>query len=159
MSAFFDYPDAAEPESAQDLVLLPAWGEAEWQRLVEHTAIRRFRAGDVVVAQGDADRTLYIVVSGRLEVQIPHGRGGKVRVVAVAEPGEVVGEQAFLDGMPRSATLRALTDGELLSVTLEAFGVFATHAPELARDVLLELARTLSVKLRRANVLISSRLK
>jgi CRP-like cAMP-binding protein len=71
----------------------------------------------------------------------------------------VIGEQAFLDGKPRSATLRAITDGEMLSVSLEAFQILAAHEPELARDMLLDLARTLSVKLRQANTFISNWIK
>ena len=92
-----------------------------------------------------------------LEVLIPRGASGKLRSTQVREAGAVIGEQAFLDGKPRSATLRAITDGEMLSVSLEAFQILAAHEPELA--MLLDLARTLSVKLRQANTFISNWIK
>ncbi len=159
LRSFFDYPDQEGGQPSQELVFLSHWDEAQWARLLEHTQIRKFDAGEVVIQIGDTDRAFYIIVEGTLEVLIPRGTSGQLRRTQLREAGAVIGEQAFLDGKPRSATLRAVTAGSLLSVSLEAFEVFSAHAPELARDVLLELARTLAVKLRQANAFISNWIK
>jgi len=159
MQAFFDYPTQTESQPAEELVFLPGWDDTKWQKLLQHTEMRRFQAGEAVIRYGETDRALYIIVSGRLDVLIPRGQTGKMRHTQTREAGAVIGEQAFLDGKPRSATLRAATDGELLSISHDAFQVFAAHQPELARDILFELARTLSVKLRQANVFISNWVK
>jgi CRP/FNR family transcriptional regulator, cyclic AMP receptor protein len=54
----------------------------------------------------------------------------------------VLGEVAFLDGGPRSATLFAITDGELLRLRLESFEVLSARDPELGRAILFDLARS-----------------
>lgn len=159
LNSFFDYPNQSAGDQQQELVFLAQWDDSKWQRLLKHTEMRRFQTGDVVIRQGETDRSFYIIIEGQLEVLIPRGASGKLRQTQVRETGAVIGEQAFLDGKPRSATLRALTPGQMLSVSLEAFEVFAAHEPELGRDILLDLARTLSVKLRQANSFISNWIK
>lgn len=159
LSSFFDYPDEGAANQQHELVFLPQWDDAKWQRLLAYTELRRFQQGDVVIRQGESDRTFFIIIEGRLEVLIPRGTSGKLRQTQVRETGAVIGEQAFLDGKPRSATLRALSEGQILSISLSAFDIFAAHEPELARDVLLDLARILSVKLRQANSFISDWVK
>ncbi len=161
--AFFDYPDQEDSSAMQELVLLAHWDDAKWRALVKFTELRRFKQGDLVIRQGDTDRAFYIIISGQLEVLIAKGANNNSnsqwRRAHVSEAGSAIGEQAFLDGKPRSATLRALTDGEMLCVSNDAFHVLAAQQPELARDVLFELARTLSVKLRKANGLIATLVK
>jgi CRP-like cAMP-binding protein len=49
--------------------------------------------------------------------------------------------------------VRALTDGELRSLTPEAFEVLAAREPDLARRVLLDLGRILSLRLRATSAL------
>ena len=159
LGSFFDYPDQGDSVQSQELVFLPHWDDTRWATLIKYTEMRRFQAGDAVIRQGDTDRAFYIVIDGKLEVLIPRGTSGKLGRTQVREAGAVIGEQAFLDGKPRSATLRAITDGEMLSVSLDAFQVLAAHEPDLARDMLLDLARTLSVKLRQANTFISNWIK
>ncbi|HLF91238.1 MAG TPA: cyclic nucleotide-binding domain-containing protein [Anaerolineales bacterium] len=159
LNSFFDYPDQEDGQPSAELVFLPHWDDGKWEKLLRYTEIRRFRTGDIVIRQGDTDRAFYIIVEGRLEVLIPRGNSGQMRRTQLRESGAVVGEQAFLDGKPRSATLRAVSDGEALSISLQNFEVFAAHEPELAREVLLDLARTLSVKLRQANAFITNWIK
>lgn len=156
--SLFDYPEQTQTPN-QDLVFLPHWDDAKWKVLLKYAEMRRFAEGDLVVRRGDTDRAFYIVIEGTLDILIPNGRGGMTKLTEIRETGAVIGEQAFLDGQPRSATLRATGDGVLLSVSLDAFDSLAAHEPDLARDILMDLARTLSVKLRHANAFISALLK
>jgi CRP-like cAMP-binding protein len=71
--------------------------------------------------------------------------------MVVIEQGSVFGEQSFFDGCP--ATVRALSDGELRSLTPEAFEVLAAREPDLARMILLDLGRILSLRLRSTSAL------
>lgn len=78
------------------------------------------------------------------------GRGGRSEhQLATFDPGSVVGELAFLDGRPRSAGIRALTDGAMLRLSREAFDQLAARDGELARAILLDLGRILALRLRR----------
>jgi CRP/FNR family cyclic AMP-dependent transcriptional regulator len=140
-----------DPASA--LVFLADWDDHDWDKLLAHTEIRRFRAGEMVIRAGESDRTLYIVAEGRLEVLL--GDAG-VRRIAIIETGSVVGEQVFLDGQPRSASVRALTDVKILRLSVEAFEVFAAHEPQLGLAFLFDLARILSLRLRQTTALITA---
>lgn len=157
-SSFFDYPDPNGGAESQDLVFLPQWDEPRWQRLLGYCEVRTFQAGEIVIAYDEPGRSFYIILEGRVEVLLPRGDGTWQRT-HVNETGSVIGEQSFLDGKPRSAALRALNDGRLLSISQDSFQSFAAREPDLARDVLSELARTLSLKLRRANRLLAAWMK
>jgi len=67
----------------------------------------------------------------------------------------VVGELAFFDGEPRSATLEALTDVEGARLDEDGFQRLSAAEPALARTMLLELGRVLAGRLRRASELIT----
>ena len=77
-------------------------------------------AGEVVVRQGEFADAAYIIIEGRCEVTREE-EGGQSRVLRVMEAGEVFGETAILAGSPRTATVRALTDMTLYSITGEVF--------------------------------------
>lgn len=148
-SGFFDYPqDSAEP-AQQALVFLPELGEESWAILLSFTQRRAFRAGEELLHIGDTGRALYIVGRGTLEVVLPQKRGRLLRIAHLSG-GTVFGEQAFLDGQARSATVQAVTDGEVYILSLESFEMLAGRDPELARIVLMDLGRILSLRLRRA---------
>jgi len=67
----------------------------------------------------------------------------------------VVGELAFFDGQPRSATLEAITEVEAVRLDPEALDRLAVEEPELARALLLDLARILALRLRMASDVIA----
>jgi CRP/FNR family transcriptional regulator, cyclic AMP receptor protein len=130
-----------------ELTFLPDLHEDDWATLIRHTERRRFRRGDVIVSAGEVDRSLWIVVQGSLDLFLPDVRGSFLRF----GPHSIVGEMAFLDDRPRSATIRARTDGELLRLTFAAFEVLAARHPALGRRVLLDLGRILAIRLERTN--------
>jgi CRP-like cAMP-binding protein len=150
--SFFDYPGETAADEARQLVFLADLSPEGWGKLLARTGAQRFRAGEVLVRAGEAQPALYIVANGSLEV-LGIDRRGRERRVAVIEQGSVFGEQSFFDRLPRSATVRALTDGELRSLTPEAFEVLAAREPDLARRVLLDLGRILSLRLRATSAL------
>jgi CRP-like cAMP-binding protein len=148
-TSLFDYSGTARPQQAEEeLVFLPGATSVDWAKLIDHTEARRFAAGEVVVREGSTAQELYIVTRGSLEVLVEGDKAGELRKIAAIEAGWVFGEQSFFDGKPRSATVRARTDGEIRRLTLLAFEVLAAKEPALARVVLFDLARILSLRLR-----------
>ena len=145
-AAAFAKGGAEHPEA----LLLPGWGEGEWRTLLGFAGVVATRAGDVVIQRGDRDHGLLFVASGRLEVSAVSGDGVTMNPVVAALPGSVVGEVAFFDRQPRSASVWAATDAVLLRLPAEAFRRFGEAQPALARDLLLGLGRVLAMRLRRA---------
>ena len=137
---------AAPP--ADDVVLLSGWAEGDWEKLLNCTRPLPVRASDVVIQRGATDRTLCFVASGLFDVGITQVDGVSISPLAQIGAGSVIGEQSFFDGMPRSANVWAVSDGEILSLDFEDFNRFSREEPALARDLLFALARVLSVRLR-----------
>jgi CRP-like cAMP-binding protein len=153
-SSFFEYPNLDDQEQGDDLTFLGDCSEDEWDKIVAQTQRRRFKAGETIVAEGDADRALYIVASGSLEARVRQHKGVRTRVTTISK-GSVFGEQAFLDGKPRSANVVAVSDGELLVLTIDALKTLSGWEPKLATQILFDLGRILSLRLRQTTLLIS----
>lgn len=131
-----------------DQLLLPEWSDADWNKLLDRTRVRSFRASEVVIQRSATDRALYFVVAGSLEVGITQVDGVSISPLARINVGSVVGEQSFFDSQPRSANVWGVSDGELLQLEFEDFRRFGREEPGLARDLLFALARVLSARLR-----------
>ena len=135
-----------------DFLLLPQWGEQEWRTLLATTTPRPFKASEVVIQRGVADRSLYFVAAGSLEVGVTYVDGVSINPLAKIGTGSVIGEQSFFDGQPRSANVWAVSDGELLCLTEEKFHELAEAQPKLTRDLLFALGRILSLRLRNTSM-------
>jgi CRP/FNR family cyclic AMP-dependent transcriptional regulator len=118
----------------------------DWTEVVGHCERRRFQREEIVVRVGELDRSLLIVLEGDLETIAE--RRGRQRRLSPAPAGSVVGELGFLDGRPRSATVVAVTDGELLRMSAASFETLAAANPRLGRMILFDLARILAFRLR-----------
>ena len=143
---------AEDAGKSGDLLLLPEWGEKEWRKLLVVTTPRPFKASEVVIQRGVADRSLYLVAAGWLEVGVTYVDGISITPLAKIGTGSVIGEQSFFDGQPRSANVWAVSDGELLCLTQERFLKLADAQPKLTRDFLFALGRILSLRLRNTSM-------
>ena len=147
-SEFFDYGAGRQQDAQQAAPLFMAnLAQEGWTRFLSVARRRAFEQGEVIVSHGETSREFYIVASGRLEVVAPQ-RNGSERHVYFVEPMSIFGEQAFFDGQPRSATVRALSEGSLFGVTPDAFEVLSARFPDLTRIALFDLGRILSLRLR-----------
>ena len=152
-SSFFPYPVPSGDERPDELVFMPERSPAQWDRLLPFVERRAFRAGEDVIKRGEIDRALYIVTDGSLEARI--AEAGAHKGVAVPVPaGSVIGEIGFFDGKPRTATVTAVTDGEMLRLSFESFRALALSEPDLAQAMLLDLGRILAIRLRQTDEFI-----
>jgi len=81
-------------------------------KLVATSRVSRVAAGQVIFHKGDAPDCCYLILKGAVKVSLPSSDGQEV-LLAVLGKGDVVGEMALLDRMPRSATVTALKSCEL----------------------------------------------
>jgi len=70
-------------------------------------------------------------------------RSGAERVLEFFGPGAIVGELSILDGLPRSATVAAVRDATLSSVSRAEFEAFAEEHPEVYKSLVKVLAHRL----------------
>ncbi|HZQ76516.1 MAG TPA: patatin-like phospholipase family protein [Acidimicrobiia bacterium] len=95
--------------------------------------------GDVVFRQGDAAETMYLVVSGQVEVLA----GAEQAPLAALGPGSFVGELALLLGEPRSATLRVVADSWLWALRRADLDALLSDHPVIGVELSRELGRRL----------------
>lgn len=152
-SSFFDYGSGISEQAEQPMEFLPTLSAEDWTNLLAVAERRAFVAGELLIRQGEQSRSFYIVARGELEVEMADARGRKRKIFTISE-NSIFGEQAFFDGLPRSATVRATQPGELFGFSVDAFDVLGARHPELARTVLLDLGRILSLRLRNVTAML-----
>ena len=138
--------DADLHEALQQSPLFAGLEEAAATSL-SHAAERiRVPVGAVLIQQGDASDSLYVVVRGRFVVERMNEQGTMAMLNEISA-GEVLGEMAMLSSEPRAATVRAVRDSDVIEVSRAAFERLAATYPELMR----RLASLLAGRLRSAN--------
>jgi NTE family protein len=105
--------------------------------------------GELLVREGDAGDCMWFVVSGRLRALVG-GAGATARGVGEILAGECVGEMALLSSAPRSTTVKAVRDTELLRLSRSAFDRVVAAYPEMiagfTRTVVARLQRVLGAR-------------
>jgi CRP/FNR family transcriptional regulator, cyclic AMP receptor protein len=99
----------------------------------------RLRRGQVLFHEGDSGDRLFVVVEGKVKL----GRtsaDGRENLIAVLGPGQMFGELSLFDPGPRSATVTAVTDAQLMSLTHDELLRWLDGRPAVARGLLLQLA-------------------
>jgi CRP-like cAMP-binding protein/Fe-S-cluster-containing hydrogenase component 2 len=104
--------------------------------LVEGAEVKTVRAGEIVLAEGDAPdspggQDVYIIRRGSMIVQ--KELGGKPVFLSYVPAGSYVGEMALIDKAPRSATVKAAIRSEVIRLPGEAFARLLEKKPELLR--------------------------
>jgi CRP-like cAMP-binding protein len=114
---------------------------------------KRYEKGEIIFREGDAGDTMYVIMSG--EVEISRERKGERTVLARMKRGEFFGEMSLMDDMPRSATVTALHRTRLLPMTRRSLFERAEEDPA----VLVRMLGALSTRILKANPLIQSLVK
>jgi len=101
----------------------------------------RLAAGNTLFKAGDSGDDCCRIEDGLLKVTISHS--GDERILAFVGRGDIVGELAMIDGLPRSASVVAVRDATLSCLSRTAFETFAKKHPELYKSLIVLLAKRL----------------
>jgi transcriptional regulator with PAS, ATPase and Fis domain len=115
-------------------------------RLASGGRMRRFRPGEELFAEGSAGEEVWILLEGQVSIRLALSEAEQ-RAIATRHAGELVGEMALVDDLPRSASVIAEGRGRALSIARGAFLEAVGSHPRAAR----ELMRVLSVRLRESD--------
>lgn len=110
------------------------------------------KAGCVLFHEGSLGDQMYMIISGSVEVYKVID-GGYHTVLAKLGVSDVIGEMALFDEFPRSATVRALEDCVLISLTRKEFQVFLESHCSIAIKLLINMSQ----RLRDANEKLTER--
>ena len=124
--------------------------EGELERFSRVAVARSFPAATRVFHEGDHSDACYIVRNGSFRVTREHSDGRAITLATLGH-GDIFGELAMLDGEVRSASVEALTDGELLALPAGEVRALLARHPEITVKLIAALVR----RLRSANERIS----
>jgi CRP/FNR family cyclic AMP-dependent transcriptional regulator len=120
----------------------------EWESVVKHGRLVRRPAGTTVVREGEADRSVFAIKTGQVDVILHSPTGGSM-TVGSRGPGQLVGEMAALDGEPRSASVIAATNVELILMSKDGFLEVLEKNPAMAIDLLTQASLRLRSLIKR----------
>lgn len=103
--------------------------------------LQRYQAGTVMFLQGDPPDAVYCILSGRVEITTTAAADGRIRLVAVLGPGDLLGELAVLGDIARSGSAICVADTTVWVVNSQGFRRFLTDHPPVALALLSSLAR------------------
>jgi len=98
--------------------------------------------GAILFEQGEESDGLYIVIAGIVRIYLT-ADDGREATISLLEDGEMIGEIALLDGLPRSAGAAALTETRLLFIPHAPFIELLDGSPRLSRQIMLMLCERL----------------
>jgi CRP-like cAMP-binding protein len=125
----------AKVELLRGVPLFSACSKRELSRIASLVDQIEVSKGTVLTREGDSGREFFVVVDGRARVMV----GDRGRIAALG-PGASFGEMSLLDQRPRSATVEAETDMQLLVLDARSFSSLLEDAPSVARKVLVAMA-------------------
>ncbi len=140
------------------IFLLQDMDAPEIQAILKIAKPRTYPAGAVIIAEGEAGTTMFIMQEGEVDItkrlglvldeEVPRER---IIIRLKADEGVCFGEMALLENEPRSATVTAATDCHLLEIAQEDFLGLIERDRDLGCKLLLRLAQLLSRHLRKTN--------
>jgi CRP/FNR family cyclic AMP-dependent transcriptional regulator len=115
--------------------------DSQCQALSEKVTVLGLKEGQFLIDEGQQDDSLYIIISGHLEVLIKSAAGDLVPLHLLRE-GDMAGELGFVDGRPHSAGLRALGNCTAICLTRADFETFIEQDADLMYKVMRAIIRT-----------------
>ncbi|MGH8682305.1 MAG: Crp/Fnr family transcriptional regulator [Burkholderiales bacterium] len=119
--------------------LLAGLSAASLEALARECAWRNFAAGQGIISRNANDRDVYLIVSGRVRVTT-YSIAGRQVTFRDLEAGDLFGDVAAIDGMPRSADVVALESTLIASLAPAAFWRLLREQPDVAERALRGLA-------------------
>jgi CRP-like cAMP-binding protein len=126
-------------------------GDGELRKVARLFVQKLYRPGDQVFAKGDFGDEAYVVLRGKISIQLDQN----APPIAQLGDGKIFGELAFLDGSPRVAYAVANQASILLVMQRAGFADLVRREPGLGMMVMRNLAQDLAVKLRGVNDALS----
>lgn len=115
--------------------------------------MKKVAEGEYLITEGGKNNEMYWILSGEFLITKMNNQDQNI-IVGEAKTGELIGEMSFLDNLPRSASVKAKTDSEVLVIPHKKFMQTLDNQPRWFRS----LMQTLSSRLRDADQRLASKL-
>ena len=144
--------DTSTVDLLKGVELFSELNEEQLGMIANLVIVKNFNRDETVVLEGDDSvQALYLIATGSVQVYMT-GIDGRETILSFLERGDFFGEMSLIDGEPRSASVRTVTDAKLLVIHRESFLSLLRKSPEIAMALMSELCK----RLRKANKQIGS---
>ena len=143
-------PPSPESTPLERNRLLQGLSPEQASAVLAHGRVREVDQAQALFQREEPADDVWLIERGSVSVLTQHQPGSPR--LATFGPGHFVGEMAFLDGRPRSATALADTPVRALQLDAQAFAHLRSTHPEAALELALNIARELSTRVRAANL-------
>ena len=138
--------EAVQSLNAED-AYRPRLSADQWRAVASYLTRHDIRSGDLLIQQGDRERTMYLLEQGSLQVFLNKGAPGANRI-AILRPGSVVGEPALFGDGPRMANVEAMSPCVVWALRGPRLDELAARLPAVALEVLRAAGAVLAVRMR-----------
>jgi len=119
--------------------------------LAEHLNYSR---GAAIIQEDTKTRDLYVVCNGRVSIRLTlPSTEDKEEVIYSMREGQIFGEIALVDGSPRSATVRAEDDVEVLKFEFQKLSALLDERPRIGYLMMRNIASIIATRVRNTNML------
>jgi CRP/FNR family transcriptional regulator, cyclic AMP receptor protein len=117
--------------------------DAEFDKLAHIFVTRAYRKNQIIFMEEETGSYMYLVLSGKVKVS-KSGSAGKETILAIHRTGDFFGEMSMLDGKTAPATVSAIEDSKIISVSSTDFHKYLLHNEK----VMLQIIQVLCSRLR-----------
>jgi CRP/FNR family cyclic AMP-dependent transcriptional regulator len=143
---FQDMVQAIQTLNAED-AYRPRLTLDQWRIIAPYLTRHDIRAGDLLIKQGDSDRTMYFLGQGSLQVFVTGGPPGSNRI-AILRAGSVVGEPGLFSDGARMANVEAMTSCAVWALRGPRLEELAQRSPALALELLRAAGSVMATRMR-----------
>lgn len=137
--------------------MFAGFSEQEVSHLLHVAQLRESASGEMVFEQGANGDTLVVVLDGLLRVEVTD-QTGTTATIATIQAGELVGEMAVLDPSPRSASVIAATDCQMMELSRDGLIALRTSCPSASSAIVGAVIGDVTRRLRNVNKRIDKEL-
>ena len=119
----------------------------QWRTIAPYLTRHDIRSGDLLIKQGDADRSMYFLAQGTLQVFVTGGPPGSNRI-AILRAGSVIGEPGLFNDGPRMANVEAMTPCSVWALRGPRLEELSQRSPALALELLRAAGGVMAVRMR-----------
>lgn len=141
--------EAASAQLVQTSTMGEELDKQESALIASVMTVRQLKDGEMLVAEGQSDDSLFLLVHGGLTVVSNHDSVDEI--VYTMKPGECAGTRAFVDRTPRKATLKSSGNSTIYCMTPADFESLLDNYPKVVYKVMRALFRITHSNLMRMN--------
>jgi CRP-like cAMP-binding protein len=140
----------------QNVPILAGLDPAAIDQLCAHAIESIYPVGSLIVREGETSNRFFLIAEGTVRICRQFGQADEIELAQLGR-GEFFGEMCILETLPRAATVQAICDTTVVSLTSMAFYHLYQALPAQHSILVLNIARDLSRRLRHLGGVFAAR--